>query len=162
MDKYCCFERNAVKEIESEDRFAAIKELVHKAPALHAVKDLDSFEECVVEREKLQTTACGHGIAFAHGKSEKVDKIIIALGVSKKGIRFDSPDGEPVRLLFVIASSPKSHGEYLAALSTLAKLLANEAFRAKLLNLSHARAVERKLCRAFKDFMQQHRLKTSA
>ena len=89
---------------------------------------------CVVSREKVQSTGLGHGVAVAHGKTDLVDHIIVALGISRSGIAFDSPDQRPVQLLFLIASPPERRADYLLALSTLACLLRKHSFKRELLD----------------------------
>jgi mannitol/fructose-specific phosphotransferase system IIA component (Ntr-type) len=162
MHRVRCFEDGTVQEILSEDRFDAIKELVRKTPALKVVKDITRFEECVIQRERLQTTACGHGIAFAHGKMEDMEEVVICLGVSEMGIRFDSPDGKLVHLLFLIASRPQEQVAYLVALSALARLLENEKMRDRLLDARDVKAIEKILRQAFKRSLERSRARVAA
>jgi PTS system nitrogen regulatory IIA component len=122
MDEPCCFCAGAVQEISSTDKFTAIGELIRKAPALAEVANLEEFERCVVTREKVRSTGLGRGIAVAHGKTCLVDRLIVTLGISRKGIPFESPDGHPVQLLFLVASPPDRQVEYLVVLSTIARL----------------------------------------
>ena len=81
----------------------------------------------MIARERLQSTGFGHGVAVAHGRAAGVERVLIALGLSRAGIPYDSPDGEPVRLLFVIASPLQVSLDYLQALSTLVRCLRRRA-----------------------------------
>ena len=73
-------------------------------------------------------------MAIAHGSCTKNDKIIVALGISHKGIEFDAIDQKPVHILFLVANPPNSQKEYLHILSTIVGLLQHESFRRSLLN----------------------------
>lgn len=120
--------------LSSTDKYEAIHELIWKNDALRKlVKNREGFEDEVVRREKVQSTGFGHGIAVAHGRFKEIDSVIIALGVSQRGISFDSVDNQPVRLLFLIASPPDQQNEYLTALSALVKLLRTDDFRDNIL-----------------------------
>ena len=110
----------AVQRLSSTDKLTAITELIHKAPALGGIGNLEQFERCVLSREEAGSTGLGHGVAVAHGKTNLVDRVIVTLGISHDGIPFDSPDHRPVNLLFLIASPPDQSLEYLMALSAIA------------------------------------------
>ena len=76
--------------------------------------------------------------------------MLIALGVSRHGIPFDSPDGEPVRLLFVIASPPNLSLEYLQALSTLVRCLRDKEERSLLIDATSAGEIQRRIRQSFR------------
>ena len=122
------FKAGAVLSLESDSKTDAIKELIRKASAFTGIGNIAQLEEAVIARENLQSTACGHGIAFAHGKTKQISDIAIMLGISKKGIRFSTPDGVPIHLLFVIASPPSEHIHYLMVLSSLARICYDKCF----------------------------------
>jgi PTS system nitrogen regulatory IIA component len=111
-----------VYTLDSVDKFEAIEELIGKAPVFSTVPNQRELVEAVIERENLQTTACGHGIAFAHGKTDQVKQVTPVLGVSRDGIKFNSPDGRPVHFLFIIASPRADQLEYLTVLSSIARI----------------------------------------
>jgi nitrogen PTS system EIIA component len=158
MDQWSCFGAGTVVlRLSSQDKFDAIREVVHTAPVFQSLPDPDSFERAVINREKLQTTGFGHGVAVAHGKTEAVDGIRIALGIAPEGIPFDAWDGEPVHLLFVVANPPGKQLEYLTALSALVKIVRDPRFREQLLSSTTVADVERKLCDAFNQDMAKRR-----
>ena len=145
-----CFEQGTVvPDLESIEKYDAIRELIRRAPVFGEVADRDAFERSVIEREQLQTTAFGHGVAVAHGRIEGLARVLIGLGLAREGIPFDSPDGEPVRLLFVIASPPQMSLEYLHALSTLVRVIRDGAIRDAILAAGAARQVEQRIREAF-------------
>ncbi len=150
MGVHHCFEGGTVVfRLESTDKYAALGELIRKAPVFREVRDLPSFEESVFSREKMQSTGLGHGVAVAHGRIDGVKRVIIALGLSHQGIPFDAPDGEPVRLLFLIASPMHTTIDYLQALSTLVRVLRDCSMRETLLSCADAELIEKTIRSAF-------------
>ncbi len=84
------------------------------------VDDADLLYRRLLEREKLGSTALGHGVAVPHCKIEGLREVVVAVGLFRKGIDFEATDGEPVRLLFLVVSpsaSPAAHLQSLAAIS---------------------------------------------
>jgi PTS system nitrogen regulatory IIA component len=144
-----------VESLESQDKFNAIRELLKKAPVIAEFKNACLIEEAAIEREKVYTTGIGRGVAIAHGKTPCVEDTIILLGISRKGIDFQSMDGQPVHLLFLIANPPEKTEEYLLALSTLARLMRKEDFTASLCRASSACQAERLMCDQFKALLQE-------
>ncbi|MFP4511115.1 MAG: PTS sugar transporter subunit IIA [Spirochaetaceae bacterium] len=122
--------------IDCPDKFEAIRRIVHQSRVFEEIDGLDpdEFADIVIAREKIQSTALGHGVAVAHGRSVKVRHPLVALGISHDGIAFDAPDGAPVHLIFVVANHPSQQVDYLAILSTLARLVHNSGFRNALLH----------------------------
>jgi len=85
--------------------------------------------EVLLAREALGSTAIGQGIAIPHGKSECVSQMTATLGVSKKGIPFDSLDGDPVYIFFLLIAPMDSAGPHLKALARISRLLKDKYFR---------------------------------
>ena len=127
-------------ELDATDKVNAIRELTLKTPALKMLSDPDKFNENVIRREEDMSTGLGKGVAIAHGNCSKDEKLIVALGVSHKGIEFDAIDNKPVHILFLVANPPNSQKEYLHILSTIVGMLRHESFRRSLLN-SHNSAL---------------------
>jgi mannitol/fructose-specific phosphotransferase system IIA component (Ntr-type) len=152
-----CFRGGTVvQNLSSHDKFDAIRELIHKAPVFAGLGCRDRLEEAVVQREKILSTSLGRGVAVAHGTTDMIDHIVIALGISQAGIDFDSFDHTPVHLLFVITNPPGSQMEYLVALSAVTRLVRDEEFRKTLIASAPAREIELKICQAFKDCLDKY------
>ena len=90
--------------------------------------------EVLMAREAMGSTAIGQGIAIPHGKSDATDKLVSALGISRKGISFDSLDGEPVHIFFLLVAPIDSAGPHLKALARVSRLLKDKFFRDSLKN----------------------------
>lgn len=147
---------SVVWELESSDKFLAIREVILRAPVFRRIAglDLDEFARVVIQREQVVSTGFGHGVAVAHGRTPAVGGSHIALGVSRRGLEYDAPDGKPVHLLFVVANHPEQQMNYLKIISTLAVLLRNDAFRHELLSCVKQDEMESKLCSAFNERMR--------
>ncbi|MFP4643338.1 MAG: PTS sugar transporter subunit IIA [Spirochaetales bacterium] len=147
---------SVVWELESSDKYEAIREVIYRAPVFSTIPGLDlrEFAELVVNREHLLSTGFGHGVAVAHGRTPAVEESHIALGVSRHGIDYVSPDGQPVHLLFVVANHPEQQMDYLQIISTLARLLRNDAFRRELLSCVRGDEVEQKMYTAFSEYIR--------
>lgn len=85
--------------------------------------------DILMAREALGSTAIGQGIAIPHGKSDCVKKLIGCLGISKKGINFDSLDGEPAYIFFLLIAPIDSAGPHLKALARISRLLKDKFIR---------------------------------
>lgn len=126
----------SVCRTESTEKFTAIDEVIDGCSLFDELKsNKERFRRAVHRREIIETTGIGHGVAIAHGKLPCIDKVRIALGISKEGINFESKDGRPVHLLFVIASSPFTQVDYLKALASILKSVHNECVRDELLDV---------------------------
>ena len=152
---------SVIWELKSTEKFDAIREIVSRARTFteHPGLDPGAFVEKVVERERLQSTGLGHGVAVAHGRTDQISSPRIALGVSRSGIDFDAVDGEPVHLIFIVANHPDQEVDYLHILSTLVGMVRNEMFRREILTCNHESAIRQKLCDVFENLLKRNRLR---
>ncbi|MBN1647056.1 MAG: PTS sugar transporter subunit IIA [Spirochaetales bacterium] len=132
MRQKLCFEKNRALAICSTEKFRAIEEVIDSSSILKRVAAGDKLKKAVIDRENQQCTGFGHGVAVAHGKMNGLKEVYIAMGVSRKGIEYNSYDGEPVRILFVVASPPELQQEYLELLCDLMNILKDGRFRKSL------------------------------
>jgi PTS system nitrogen regulatory IIA component len=152
-----CFRGGTVvQSISSNDKFEAIRELIRKAPVFASMEDKKTVEEAVIRRERVLSTGLGRGVAVAHGTTDVVQDIVIALGISEAGIDFDAIDQAPVHLLFVITNPPGRQMEYLTALSAVTRLVRDESFRNSLQARIPAREIELKICEAFSECLKKY------
>lgn len=98
------------------------------------INDMEAYRKEVYRREEEGTTGVGEGIAIPHGKGAFVDKPGLAAMVVKDGVDYDSLDGEPVHLIFLIAAPNTKDNVHLDVLSKLSVLLMNEEFSKALQN----------------------------
>jgi PTS system nitrogen regulatory IIA component len=135
-------------EIESQTKSTAIKEIISRAKVFDDIYDKFRFAQAVFARE-AQGPCVGHGVAFAHGKILEVSEMKTALGISRRGIDYNAPDGRLVHLLFIVATNPSMHLDYLKRLSILARMVRMEGFREEILSCFAQEEVEEKLQKTF-------------
>ncbi|MDE2222561.1 MAG: PTS sugar transporter subunit IIA [Candidatus Omnitrophica bacterium] len=104
-------------------------------------KHKNKIVEGLMAREALGSTAIGQGIAIPHTKSDTVGELTSALGISKKGVNFDSLDGEPAHIFFLLIAPADSAGPHLKALARVSRLLKDKFFRDSLKNTKTAKEV---------------------
>jgi len=97
--------------------------------AVENLLDATVISEVLMERERLGSTGIQDGIAIPHGKIIGLDHIVLACGMSPEGIDFDSHDGKPTHLLFVLLAPEFAAGQHLKVLARLSKLLKSESTR---------------------------------
>ncbi len=85
--------------------------------------------EALMSRESLGSTAIGQGIAIPHAKADCISKLVAAFGLSRKGVDFDSLDGEPAYIFFLLLAPQDSAGPHLKALARISRLLKDKYFR---------------------------------
>ena len=83
----------------------------------------------LLEREKLGSTGIGDGIAIPHGKSTNLKKLLVAFGRSTAGLDFESMDGKPTHLFFLLMAPNNSAGDHLKVLAKISRLLKDVSFR---------------------------------
>lgn len=103
--------------------------------------DPDELLRVLIEREKLGSTGIGDGVAIPHGKLNGLENIILVFGKSNEGIDFDSIDGRPVNLIFLLVAPSNSAGVHLKALARLSRLLKDKNFRQELIDASDAQSL---------------------
>ena len=117
-----------------KDKKEALDQVVDLMAKSGKINDVEAYRQRVYAREEESTTGIGEGIDIPHGKCDAVTKPGLAAMVVKDGVDFDSLDGEPVHLIFLIAAPNTEDNIHLDVLSKLSVLLMDEQFTADLLN----------------------------
>jgi len=120
-------------DMEAEDKDEAFEELVDYYCQADKSGFHDEILQAIAAREAKMSTGIHKGIAVPHGKTNAVKTIRGVLGISKKGVQYDSLDGEPVYLLFMIISPLEDSEKYLRLLKHLAELIEIPQFQNELL-----------------------------
>jgi len=126
-------EGNIIPDLRARDKRGVLEELTETISRQEPSVDKTALVKVLVERERLGSTGIGDGVAIPHGKLNSVDHPIISFGRSKKGLDFESMDGQPAYLFFLIVAPEDSSGFHLQVLAKIAKLLKNSRFRKKLM-----------------------------
>jgi PTS system fructose-specific IIC component/PTS system nitrogen regulatory IIA component len=119
-------------DMEAEDKDEAFEELVAYYCQADDNDAYDDILEAIIEREAKMSTGIHKGIAVPHGKTTAVTSMRGVLGISRKGIQYDSLDGEPVYLLFMIISPMEDSEQHLRLLKHLAELMEIPQFQTEL------------------------------
>ena len=132
-----------ITDIQSVKKEDVIKELVETMAESGDIekRDRNKIIDALMSRESLGSTAIGQGVAIPHAKSECVEKLVAAFGLSKKGIDFDSLDGEPAYIFFLLLAPQDSAGPHLKALARISRLLKDKYFRDSLRNCEDDKAI---------------------
>ena len=110
----------------------AIEQAVKLMAASGNITDIEAYTKQVIAREEESTTGVGDGIAIPHGKCSAVSRPGLAAMIIRDGVDYDSLDGEPVNVLFLIAAPDSEDNVHLDVLSKLSVLLMDEEFIRKL------------------------------
>jgi len=100
--------------------------------------EVHTIVEVLLERERLGSTGIGDHIAIPHGKLPHLSQLKLALGRSLKGVDFDSLDGKPSHLFFLLLAPENAAGLHLKALAKISRMLLNQSFREHLMKAGAA------------------------
>ncbi len=122
--------------MRAQNKKQAIEELMDLVIESGAVEpDLrDHMLEVVFQREQSMSTGMEHGIALPHGSSDRVDKVVAAIGIAPHGIPFDSMDGNPAQIIILLVFPRDQFGVHVRHLAVIAQLLSNASFREALIH----------------------------
>lgn len=126
-------EKLIIADLKAAAKLQALEEMVACLAAHRQGINAKELYNVLIEREKLGSTGIGSGIAIPHGKLDGLDTICLVFGRSSSGIEFDSLDGKPVHLIFLLVAPSNSAGVHLKALARLSRLLKEKNFRDRLL-----------------------------
>ncbi|KPK41993.1 MAG: PTS fructose transporter subunit IIA [Omnitrophica WOR_2 bacterium SM23_29] len=118
--------------LQATDKEGVIRELVDLLSKAGRIKERDKLVKILMNREALGSTGIGQGVGIPHGKCEGVKELVAAFGLSQKGVNFDSLDGEPVHIFFLLVAPEDSAGPHLKALARISRLLKEKVFRESL------------------------------
>jgi len=127
--------------LESKDKPDVLRELVRILKDAGEIDDFDAVLKAVQDREDKQSTGLQDSIAVPHCKTAVVSSLKLAIGIAPQGIDFDSIDGKPSKLFFLLLASPDLSGPHVEALAEIAKLAGSKAFCKALVNADNAREV---------------------
>ena len=93
-----------------------------------AANEMESIVKAIMKREDLGSTGIGRGVAVPHTKHPSVNRLIGTVAISQGGIDFESLDGDPVQLFFLLVSPPDRPGDHLRALENISRQLRDDSF----------------------------------
>jgi len=117
-----------------EDKFTMIEKMVDRALKKGIIMTREPILHKIREREELESTGVIEGIAIPHARTEAVKDLLIIIGVIKGGLDFDSLDGKPVNIVFLIVAPEDAKHEYIQILARISRMCRQEDFRKSLLD----------------------------
>jgi PTS system nitrogen regulatory IIA component len=127
-------DRFVAPSLTGADKTAVLRELAEHLARQQGDLDAGRLVDVLWERERLGSTAIGDGIAIPHGKLPGLKGVIGAFGRHVAGVDFDSLDGSPTHLFFLLVAPEESVGQHLKALARVSRLLKDRGFRDKLIS----------------------------
>src|SRR4051794_14588121 len=121
--------QNIKVPLESKVKTDAIGELVTLLSANGELTDAKRVLDSVLDREATRTTGIGNGLAIPHGKCNGTDHLVMAIGRPAQPIDFQSIDGRPVTLIWLLTSPPDKTGPHIHALARISRLMTIDRFR---------------------------------
>lgn len=126
--------------LASQSKHDVLRELVELAMPAAGAAARETIVGVVLEREKLLSTGIGSGIAIPHGRTTQVGAVVLAAGRTAHPLDFDSLDGKPVSVFFLLLGPPNAAGAHVRALGRISRLLRHEVVRDQLTRAATADA----------------------
>ena len=122
-------EETITTSLMHRDKQGIIEELLDLAMKTGKIKDREAVLKAIMDREQLMSTGLEKGIAIPHAKTMAADGMAMALGISKEGLDFQSADGQPSHLFFLLVAPSTAAGPNVQVLAQIARLTMNVTFR---------------------------------
>ena len=132
-----------VAALEGRKKDDVIEELAEVVSKHHLEIDHWKLVGALQDRERLNSTALGEGVAIPHGRLPGVKRVVAAFGRSPQGVDFNSLDGKPTHLFFLLVAPEDSAGAHLKALARISRLLKDDSFRSRLMQADDAASLYR-------------------
>ncbi len=127
--------------LASPNKKGVIDELVDVLAAAGKVSDAKALKDAVWTREQTRTTGIGHGLAIPHGKCPGMTGLAMAIGRPAKPMDFEAIDGQPVKLVVLLASPPDRTSDHIQALARISRLMMMDEFRERIYAAETAQAI---------------------
>jgi nitrogen PTS system EIIA component len=135
-----------IPDLGATQKRGILDELAAHMAAQNSKIDAATLARILAEREALASTAIGESVAIPHGKLSTVSDIVACLGRASAGVEFDSVDGKPTHLFFVLVAPETSTGAHLKALARISRVFKDADFRKRLIASNTAAAMYDVLC----------------
>jgi PTS system nitrogen regulatory IIA component len=119
-------------DLKSRDKKGVLEELVTPVAQISGINQ-EELVRVLMDRERLGSTGIGGGIGIPHGKLKGLQSLIVGFGLSRKGVNFESIDGRPTHIFFLLITPENSTGLHLKILARISRILKNEPFKERLL-----------------------------
>ncbi len=123
---------SVIAPLVAKDKKGVIDELVDLLASVKKVNDARLLKDAVWQREQMRTTGIGAGLAIPHGKCPGMPGLAMAIGRPASPMEFEAIDGQPVRLVVLLASPPDRTSDHIQALARISRLMTMEDFRERI------------------------------
>ena len=130
-----------IPELHAKNKKEVLKELVACITKREVAIDADDLLRVLLEREELGSTGIGDGIAIPHGKVKRIKNLMVSFGRSLGGVDFQSMDGKPTHIIFLLIAPENSAGIHLKALARLSRLLKDSRFRKNIMEADSSQEI---------------------
>jgi mannitol/fructose-specific phosphotransferase system IIA component (Ntr-type) len=135
--------------LQAQNKEGVLRELVALALAGNGGVGVgDEVFQAILERERQFPTGIGYGVAVPHGKTPALANLVVVAGTTPAPVPYETVDGQPVRLFFLLAGPESQAGAHVKALSRISRLVRREPVRARLLGARTPDEFYRSLCEA--------------
>jgi PTS system nitrogen regulatory IIA component len=124
-----------LEDLISTDKKGILEELVAPVAKVANVSE-EGLVKVLLDRERLGSTGIGGGVGIPHGKLKNLDGIVLGFGLSRNGVDFESMDGKPTHVFFLLVTPENSTGLHLKMLARISRLLKDESFKERLISAS--------------------------
>jgi PTS system nitrogen regulatory IIA component len=124
-------------DLQAKDKVGILNELVAPAARITGLEPTDMVH-VLIERERLGSTGIGDGIGIPHGKLKNLDRLVLGFGLSRSGVDFESMDGRPTHLFFLLITPEDSTDLHLKLLARVSRLLKKEPLKEMLMKATSA------------------------
>lgn len=124
-----------LEDLVSTDKKGILEELVAPVAKVANVSE-EGLVKVLLDRERLGSTGIGGGVGIPHGKLKNLEDIVLGFGLSKNGVDFESMDGKPTHVFFLLMTPENSTGLHLKMLARISRLLKDDSFKERLINAS--------------------------
>jgi PTS system nitrogen regulatory IIA component len=128
--------KSIIPDLKGKTKKQVLEELIEALLQEKPELDRERLMAVLLERERLGSTGIGDGIAIPHVKLKDLDQLVLSFGKSALGVDFESMDGKPVHIFFLLVAPENCTGIHLRALARIARLLKNTAVRKRLASVS--------------------------
>jgi PTS system nitrogen regulatory IIA component len=127
-------------DLKARDKKGVIEELCEPVARIAGVAG-EELVRVLLERERLGSTGIGDGIGIPHGKLKNIQQLVLGFGLSRQGVDFESMDGRPTHIFFVLVTPESSTGLHLRLLARVSKILKNDILKERLMHASDSSEV---------------------
>jgi PTS system nitrogen regulatory IIA component len=135
----------SILDLAATAKDAVLAELSGALSAVEPALERDRLLQVLRDREALQSTGIGEGVAIPHGKLNGLDRLVATFARSRSGVDFESIDGQPTQLFFLLVVPEQSGGQHLKALARISRFFRDASFREKLLHAEDLDAIFRSI-----------------